>query len=63
MSDDPRLLPEAQIPDWACLTRGRFEYLPVVPGRLEFAIDVRRRILTERPAVVAVELPETLETA
>ncbi len=36
-------------------------YLPVVPGRLEFAIEVRRRILAERPAVVAVELPETLE--
>ncbi len=32
-----------------------------MPGRLEFAIEVRRRILAERPAVVAIELPETLE--
>src|SRR4051794_17716530 len=43
------------------LERGNFSYLPVVAGRLEFAIEVRRRILKERPAVVAVELPETLE--
>jgi hypothetical protein len=28
---------------------------------LEFAVEVRRRILAERPAVVAVELPATLE--
>jgi len=33
----------------------------VAPGRIEFALEVRRRILSERPAVVAVELPETLE--
>src|SRR5579862_3462812 len=48
-------------PDWSSLTRGNLSYLPVVPGRLEFAIEVRRRILAERPAVVAIELPETLE--
>ena len=48
-------------PDSGSLVRGRFTYLPVVPGKLEFAVEVRRRILTERPAVVAVELPETLE--
>lgn len=47
--------------DWSSLVRGRFSYVPVVPGRVEFAVEVRRRILTERPAVVAVELPETLE--
>src|SRR4051794_8700441 len=58
-SPDPR--PEAPSPDWSSLERGRFFYLPVVPGRLEFAIEVRRRILEQRPAVVAVELPETLE--
>ncbi|HEY3824749.1 MAG TPA: hypothetical protein VGL82_09330 [Bryobacteraceae bacterium] len=50
-----------QEPSWSSLERGRFSYLPVVPGRLEFAVEVRRRILAERPAVVAVELPETLE--
>ncbi len=44
------------------LERGRFTYLPVVPGRLEFAIEVRRRILAERPEVVAIELPDTLES-
>ena len=52
---------ELALPDWSSLRRGRFSYLPVVPGRLEFAIEVRRRILAERPAVVAVELPATLE--
>ena len=55
--------PDPHSQDWSSLERGRFSYLPVVPGRLEFAIEVRRRILTERPAVVAVELPETLEGA
>ena len=52
---------DPHLPDWSSLERGRFSYLPVVPGRLEFATEVRRRILAERPAVVAVELPETLE--
>jgi hypothetical protein len=33
----------------------------VVAGRLEFAIEVRRRILADKPHVVAVELPQTLE--
>jgi hypothetical protein len=46
---------------WSSLVRGRFSYLPVVAGRTEFAIEVRRRILAERPETVAVELPETLE--
>jgi hypothetical protein len=45
------------------LRRGRFLYFPVVPGRLEFAEEVRRVILAERPEVVAVELPATLEGA
>ncbi len=49
------------IPDFNSLTRGRFTYLPVVPGRLEFALAVRRRILEVQPDIVAVELPETLE--
>ena len=51
------------LPDFSSLDRGRFSYLPVVPGRLEFAIEVRRRILAARPDVVAIELPETLEDA
>ena len=45
------------------LTRGRFTYFPVVPGRLEFAIEVRAAILRLRPEVIAVELPATLQPA
>lgn len=43
------------------LKRGHITYFPVVPGRLEFAVELRRRILAERPQVVAVELPVSLE--
>ncbi len=49
--------------DPGSLRRGRFRYLPVVPGRMEFAEEVRQAILTDRPQVVAVELPATLEPA
>ena len=45
------------------LRRGRLRYLPVVPGRMEFAEEVRKTILSERPQVVAVELPATLEAS
>jgi hypothetical protein len=45
------------------LVSGEFTYLPVVPGRLECAIEVRRRLLAMRPEIVAVELPWSLETA
>ena len=45
------------------LRRGRFLYFPAVPGRVEFAEEVRKIILAERPEVVAVELPLTLEGA
>src|SRR5581483_1078647 len=47
--------------DPGSLRRGNLTYLPVAPGRMEFAIEVRRTILRERPAVVAVELPGALE--
>ncbi|MEZ5400733.1 MAG: hypothetical protein R2729_13760 [Bryobacteraceae bacterium] len=43
------------------LQRGNITYLPVVPGRVEFAEIVRRIILRDRPDVVAVELPAGLE--
>jgi hypothetical protein len=43
------------------LNRGRFHYFPVVPGRMEFAVALRRQLLLERPQVVAVELPGFLE--
>ncbi|HUE01620.1 MAG TPA: hypothetical protein VMR62_18765 [Bryobacteraceae bacterium] len=52
-------LPDLRDP--GSLRRGRFTYLPVVPGRLEFAIEVRQAILRDRPQVVALELPITLE--
>src|SRR4051794_25089314 len=43
------------------LQRGRIRYFPVVPGRVEFTIEPRRRLLAEKPAIVAVELPGFLE--
>jgi len=49
--------------DFSSLERGRVTYLPVVPGRMEFALEVRRGILAARPAVVAVELPGWLRQA
>lgn len=41
--------------------RGNLTYLPVVPGRLEFAALVRQYITDHKPQVIAVELPESLE--
>ena len=60
MSPDPRPDPKA-LEDPASLRRGNFTYFPVIPGRLEFAIEVRRAILEARPKIVAVELPGALE--
>jgi hypothetical protein len=51
------------LPDFGSLRRGRFTYLPVAPGRLEFALEVRQAILRDRPEVVALELPVTLQQA
>ena len=45
------------------LTRGRFTYFPVAPGRSEFAALVREKILKLNPQVVAVELPRAIEGA
>jgi hypothetical protein len=45
------------------LRRGRLVYFPVVPGRVEFAAELRRFLLADRPDVVAVELPVTLEAS
>ena len=47
----------------ASLRRGNFTYFPVIPGRLEFAIEVRRAILRDRPKIVAVELPGRSKTS
>jgi hypothetical protein len=55
--------PGPPLPDIGCLQRGRFTYFPVVPGRLEFALEVRQAILRERPEVIALELPTTLQAA
>jgi len=54
---------DLRLPDAGSLQRGRFQYFPVAPGRLEFAIEVRRAILRDRPQVIAVELPVTLQPA
>ena len=50
-------------PKDSILTRGNIAYFPVIPGRLEFAWRLRRYLLEQRPAVVAVELPSSLERA
>lgn len=39
---------------------GKLFFLPVAPGRMEFALEVRKRLLEQMPDVVAVELPVTL---
>ncbi|HEY7209116.1 MAG TPA: hypothetical protein VH477_02490 [Bryobacteraceae bacterium] len=41
--------------------RGNLQYIPVVPGRLEFALHVRRELLAKRPRAIAVQLPVSLE--
>ena len=51
------------LPDPGSLKRGRFTYFPVVPGRLEFSIEVRQAILRQRPQTIALELPATLQDA
>ena len=45
------------------LKRGRFRYFPVVPGRLEFSIALRRLLLELQPPLIAVELPGFLGAA
>ncbi|HEX4169411.1 MAG TPA: hypothetical protein VHZ55_28450 [Bryobacteraceae bacterium] len=51
----------AAIDQGARITRGKLVYIPVVPGKIEFALHVRRTLLELRPGVVAVELPQTLD--
>jgi hypothetical protein len=45
------------------LVRGKVRYFPVVPGKLEFALELRKLLLAARPQVVAVELPGFLTKA
>jgi hypothetical protein len=45
------------------LDRGRVLYFPVAPGRIEFAVALRRLLLEQRPQIVAVELPGYLASA
>src|SRR3954447_4424118 len=61
--DIDRPSPDLPLPDPGSLTRGRFTYFPVVPGRVEFAAEVRQAIQRERPEAMALELPVTLEEA
>ena len=53
--------PSQAIADAGSLRRGNFTYFPVVPGRVEFAAALRRIIQRDRPKIVAVELPGSLE--
>ena len=46
----------------AALTRGNITYFPVVPGRVEFAVEVRQFLLETRPDVLAIELPTPLRS-
>ena len=57
------LAPKGSREDPGSLCRGNFTYFPVVPGRLEFSIELRRAILRDKPRIVAVELPGSLEDA
>ena len=43
------------------VARGNFTYFPVIPGRICFALRLRRYLLEHKPAVIAVELPAPLE--
>jgi len=45
------------------IQRGSLTYLPVVPGRIEFARHIRQYLLEKRPKIVAVELPTSLESS
>src|SRR5580704_10931905 len=56
MSHEPKTSDDA-----ASLRRGNFTYFPVIAGRLEFSVQLRRAILRDRPKIVAVELPGSLE--
>jgi hypothetical protein len=47
----------------ASLKRGQLTYFPVVPGRVEFAVELRKYLLEHRPAIVAVELPGMIREA
>ena len=49
--------PDSFLAEFSSLRRGRFRYFPVAPGRMEFAMEVRKALLKERPPVVALELP------
>ncbi|MEM7164242.1 MAG: hypothetical protein AAF581_02190 [Planctomycetota bacterium] len=42
------------------LVCGQVHCIPIIHGRLAFALEVRRRLLEQRYAAVAVELPEAL---
>ena len=53
--------PKKAAEDVSSLRRGNFTYFPVVPGRVEFSIELRRAILNQHPRIVAVELPGSLE--
>src|SRR5258706_16039395 len=44
------------------LTWNNIRFLPIVHRRVGFAAEVRRQAAEFRPEIIAVELPETLES-
>jgi hypothetical protein len=53
-------IPAPPLPEAGSLERGNLTYLPVVPSRMESAVEVRRAILKLRPGTIAVEMPNWL---
>lgn len=47
--------------DAGTITRGNVTYFPVIPGRIVFALRLRRYLLEHRPKVIAIELPWRFE--
>jgi hypothetical protein len=47
--------------DAGSLRRGNYTYFPVAPGRLEFAVELRKHLQRAAPEIIAVELPGFLE--
>ena len=47
--------------DPGSLRRGNFTYFPVIPGKVEFSAELRQAILRDKPRIIAIELPGSLE--
>ncbi len=54
-------MPIQETSEAGSISRGNFTYFPVISGRIDFALYVRRYLLESRPKVIALELPWRLE--